>query len=111
MPYQVNLDDYNPCPVSVSFAKSEDQTQREGGGRCVYPDFPDSKRIYFAMEKLDDSICTHIKAGWEQEICIRKVDVPRVMEILYPDGVGAWDYMALINQIEGDLVWIIGFGD
>jgi hypothetical protein len=33
------------------------------------------------------------------------------MELWYPDGTGVWDYMALIKQIEGDLVWIIGFGD
>ena len=111
MVFDPDFYDFNPCPVEVTFAMSEEQAQREGGRQCIYPEFPDGKRIYFAMEKLDDSLCTHIKEGWEREICVRKADVPRVMEILYPDGVGDWDYMALANQIEGDLVWIIGFGD
>jgi hypothetical protein len=106
-----SFDEYNPCPVSVMFAKGEEQAQQEGGGRCLYPHFPDSKRVYFAMEELGDSACTHIKTGWEREICVRKADVPRIMELWYPDGTGTWDYMALINQIEGDLAWIIGFGD
>lgn len=41
----------------------------------------------------------------------RKIDVPRIMELWYPDGTGAWEYKHLIDQIEGDLVWIVGFGD
>lgn len=111
MVFDPDFDDFNPCPVSVMFAKGKEQTQREGGKRCLYPAFPDSRRIYFAMETLDDSMCLHRKIGWEREIGVRKADVPRVMEILYPDGVRDWDYMTLINQIEGDVIWIIGFGD
>lgn len=107
----IDYDDLNPCPVEVMFAKSEEQAQREDGSRCIYPEFPDSKRIYFAMTKLDDSLCISKTTGWEREICVRKIDVPRIMELWYPDGTGTWDYKHLIDQIDGDLVWIIGFGD
>ncbi len=109
--FAMDFDDYNPCPVSVMFAKGKEQVQREGGKQCLYPAFPDSRRIYFAMEALDDSMCVHREIGWEREICVRKADLPHIMELWYPDGTASWDYMALINQIEGDVVWIIGFGD
>ena len=105
------FDDYNPCPVEVMFAKSEEQAQREDSRRCIYPALPDSKRIYFAMAKLDDSLCISKEIGWERGLCVRKVDIPRIMKLWYPDGTGAWDYKRLIDQIESDLVWIIGFGD
>lgn len=107
----VDYDDYNPCPVAVMFAMSEEQAQREGSRRCIYPEFPDGRRIYFAMEKLDDSLCIRKKIGWEREICVRKIDVPCIMELWYPDGTGVWDYKRLIDQIEGNWVWMIGFGD
>lgn len=86
------FDDYNPCPVEVLFAKSKEQAQQEGGSRCIYPEFPDCKRIYFAMAKLDDSLCICKTIGWERKLCVRKTDVPRIMELWYPDGTGAWDY-------------------
>ena len=105
------FDDYNPCPVEVMFAKSKEQAQQEGSSRCIYPEFPDCKRIYFAMEELSDSLCISKEIGWERTLCVRKIDIPRIMELWYPDGTGAWDYKCLIDQIESNLVWIIGFGD
>lgn len=105
------FDDYNPCPVSVMFAKGKEQAQREGGGRCIYPEFPDSRRVYSAMAALDDSLCITKTTGWEREICVRKADVSRIIELLYQDSVKNWDYMTIINQIDGDFVWIIGYGD
>lgn len=104
-------DDFSPCPVEVMFAKSKEQARQEGSSRCIYPEFPDCKRIYFAMGELDDSLCISKEIGWERMLCVRKIDIPRIMEVWYPDGTGAWDYKRLIDQIEGDLVWIIGFGD
>lgn len=106
-----DFDDFNPCPVSVMFAKSKEQAQRESCKRCIYPEFPDCKRIYFAMEELSDSLCISKEIGWERTLCVRKIDISRIMGLWYPDGTGAWDYKRLIDQIEGDLVWIIGFGD
>lgn len=107
----IDYDDFNPCPVEVMFAMSEEQALWEGGRRCIYPKFPDSKRIYFAMDKLDDSLCISKRIGWEREICVRKLDIPRIMDFWYPDGTGAWDYKRLIDPIDGDWVWIVGFGD
>lgn len=66
------FDDYNPCPVSVMFAKSKEQAHREGSGRCIYPEFPDSRRVYSAMVNLDNSLCSTKTTGWKREICVRK---------------------------------------
>lgn len=72
----IDYDDLNPCPVEVMFAKSEEQAQREDSHRCIYPALPDSKRIYFAMVKLDDSLCISKRTGWEREICVAKLMFP-----------------------------------
>lgn len=105
------MDDYNPTPVEVFFAKSEEQAKKNGSSRCLYPEFPDSRRIYSAMTILDESFYISKHIGWERIITIRKADVPTVMQLWYPDGTGEWEYEKLISQIDGNTVWIIGYGD
>ena len=63
------------------------------------------------MDKLDNSLYISKEIGWKRELCVRKIDVPRIIGLWYPDGTGAWDFKRLIDQIDGDLVWIIGYGD
>lgn len=93
-------------------AMGQEQAEKENRAIVLRPSFPDSSRIYlYEMDELPEKLCISKTIGWEKEICIRKEDIPQVLERWYPNGVGDWKWMELIGQIEGEYVWIVGFGD
>ena len=99
----------------VFLAMSEEQAQKEGCARCITPPLSlsniiDSKTMYLKLRDIDDRLCVSKEIGWETVICIRKENLPAVMDFLY-DGQVTFNYQTVADKIEGDTVWIIGFDD
>ena len=100
-----------PLPgVEVYFAMSEEQAKKLNKPVCIQPNLPKSKDVYFAMRKVPDELCEEKVIGWERIIKFKRQNVYKVMEYLYPDGCD-FDINKYLTQIDGDFVWIIGFGD
>ena len=96
--------------VSVYLAMSGEQAIRKGCNKCLSPQFPESKRVYGMLRDIDNNLCVYKHIGWTTVICLEKCNIGVVLHLLYPTGVPEeWDYKSLINLIDGDLVWIIGF--
>lgn len=97
-------------PIEVYIAMSEQQAEEEHGSACIEWELPDSRRIYFEMEKLPDKLITVVSKGWQKEIIFQKKDTKKILQLLYPEGI-TFDYQRLLNRIQGNEVRLIGFGD
>lgn len=97
-------------PIEVYIAMSERQAEEEHGSTCIEWELPDSRRIYFEMEKLPEKLITVVSKGWQKEIIFQKKDAKKILQLLYPEGI-TFDYQRLLNRIQGNEVRLIGFGD
>ena len=97
-------------PIEVYVAMSEQQAEEEHGSACIEWELPDSRRIYFEMEKLPEKLITVVSKGWQKEIIFQKKDTKKILQLLYPEGI-TFDYQRLLNRIQGNEVRLIGFGD
>lgn len=96
--------------VAVYIAMSGEQSIRQGCRQCLSPQFPDSQLVYGLLRKIDNKLCVSKCIGWTTVICLKKENFTTVLHFLYPEGVPQnWNYKALLDLIEGNLVWIIGF--
>lgn len=110
--------------IDVYFAMSEEQAKREQTRVCIHPGVPGSHwDVYFNMGKVPEELCVEKEIyGWMHSLCVLKKDLPEVMKILYPTDYeramtevicyrndNIWDYAAIVDRIEGDRIWIIGF--
>lgn len=102
--------DYPLPGVDVYFAMSEEQAKKLNKPVCIQPNLPKSKDVYFAMRKIPSELCEEKVIGYECIIKLKKQNVYKVMEYLYPDGYD-FDINKYLGQIEGPYIWIIGFGD
>ena len=89
---------------------SEQQAEEEHGSACIEWELPDSRRIYFEMERLPEKLITVVSKGWQKEIIFQKKDTKKILQLLYPEGI-TFDYQRLLNRIQGNEVRLIGFGD
>ena len=100
-----------PFPgVEVYFAMSEEQAKKLDKPICIQPGLPKSKVVYFEMDKVPDELCEEKKIGWQSVLKVKKQNVYKVLDYLYPDG---YDFNAdkYLAMIDGEYVWIIGYGD
>lgn len=98
--------------IEVYLAMGEEQAEREHRAVCLEPPLPDSSRIYLdEMDRIPEKLCISKTSGWEKEVCIKKEDIAQVLSIWYPNGIDDGNWRELVEKIEGDHVWIIGFGD
>lgn len=104
------LDDDFVISAKVYFAMSQEQADRDHCVRCLSEEFPSSREVYHKLKKIPDELCISKSLEWETDLCIAKDDLPAVMKILYPEEL-TWSYHELVDQIEGNCVWIIGFDD
>ena len=100
-----------PLPgVEVYFAMSEEQAKKLNKSACIQPSLPKSKDVYFEMRKIPNELCEEKTIGWECIVKLKKQNICKVMEYLYPNGYD-FDINKYLTQIDGDFVWIIGYGD
>ncbi len=106
-------------------AMSEEQAKREGHSwTAFHPEIPGSSwDIYFNMAKVPEELCIEKEIyGWMHSLCVLKKDLPEVMKILCPGNYkdimtrvicyredNVWDYAAIVDRVEGDRIWIVGF--
>ena len=102
--------DYPLPGISVNFAMSEEQAQKLGKPVCIQPDLPKSKDVYFRMNQVPVELCEEKVIGWEKIIKVKKQNIYKVIDYLYLDGYD-FDLDKYLSRIDGEYVWIIGFGD
>ena len=104
-------DEWGKMPVVVSIAMSDEQAKREHRV-CGLSEFPDSSRIYFEMDDAPADICVVEETGWAKRLRLKKADFPKLISLWYPDGIKRdWNWRQELDRIDGDTVWVIGFGD
>ena len=96
--------------ISVYFAMSEEQAEKTKMPVCLQPSLPDSENIYFKIDRVPCDLCEEKKKGWEKSIKVKKQNICKVLNFLYPDGYD-FDVDEYLSKIHGDYVRIIGFGD
>lgn len=77
---------------------------------CIQPDLPKSSDVYFKMEQVPDELCEEKTSGWERIIKVKKHKLYKVMDYLYPDSYD-FDIDKYLAKVDGEYIWIIGFGD
>ncbi len=93
---------------SVYFAMSEEQKERERRvDRFVSQPLTGSGYAYLKFDQVPDFLCIDKVIGKERSLCVLKLNLPKVVDILCPCGV-TWDVESMIEKIEKDRVWIIG---
>lgn len=106
-----NIEEDNPLPgVSVNFAMSKEQANRLKVPVCIYPVLPESKEVYYKMTQISDELCVEKVIGWERTIKVKKENIYKALDIMYPNGYEI-DVDKYLRQVDGDCIWIIGFGD
>lgn len=103
-------EEYSDFNTVVYFAMSEEQAERENVGGTIGKPLPNSRELYFLLNSIPDELCLEKNIGWQKEISFRKEDTVKVLEYLYPDGTDI-DYRSILEKIEGDTVYLLGFGD
>ena len=95
--------------VTAVLAMSEEQAKREGCPRCMWGDFMNKPDFYFKMDDIPEDLCVSKSIGWEKEICMTKTNFAQLVRdwnlMLLPSE---WEF---IRSVNGDYIWIMGFGD
>lgn len=98
--------------IEVALAMSYEQSHRDKCARMIQPYMPEAGRLYLeTLEKIPIELCVERSMGWEKMICIEKSNIKSIIDTLYPAGTGQWNWKEIVDKIEGQYVWIIGFGD
>lgn len=110
--YEQDAEDFG-MSCGVYFAVSEKQAAKGNTVRCIMPELPDARRIYLEeMDSTPDELCVRKQKGWCKEISVLKENVDKVLALWYSEGEMAdWNVEEIIDSIEGNLVYFIGFGD
>ena len=94
--------------LEVFLAMSEEQAQKERCYRCMSSELPGSDDLYGKLDEIPDEMCISKSIGWQKEICMTKQDFLRLARewglLLFPP------YTTFLDRVEGDHIWLIGFG-
>lgn len=99
-------------PIEIFLAMSEEQAERESHGICLRPAMSNhSPEVYLRLRDIDDELCISKEIDWQTTICLKRENLPAVIDFLYDGEKIDCDYKSVAERIEGDKVWIIGYGD
>lgn len=94
--------------IEVFLAMGEEQAKRQGCYRCMRDEFMNSGEIYEKMDTIPEELCVSKTIGWQKEVCMTKENFKKLAQewglLLLPSEE------AFIRQVEGDCIWLIGFG-
>lgn len=94
--------------IEVFLAMSEEQAKRQGRYRCMQDTLPGSGDLYEMLDEIPASMCVSKTIGWQKEICMTKENFLLLAQqwnlLLLPS------YLAFIDSVDGDHIWLIGFG-
>lgn len=94
--------------LEVFLAMSEEQAKREGRVRCMEDTLPGSDELYFKLDEIPEGMCIFKELSWEKKVCLTKKNFLQLAQqwglILFPP------YSSFLESVEGDTIWLIGFG-
>ena len=94
--------------IEVFLAMGEEQAKRQGCVRCMGDVLPNCSKIYFKLDEIPTDMCISKIIGWEKKICMTKQNFLRFAQEwelpMFPP------YSTFLDSVEGDYIWIIGFG-
>ena len=112
---------YVPTNIPVYLAMSKAQAHRDGVPQCIGLHFPCSREIYLhGFDELAPELFIGRSGefAWEKGIHTTKDKIPAILKAWkldpakeWPNGLKGWDYQSYLDKIEGEDVWLIGFGD
>ena len=89
--------------IEVFLATSEEQAKRKGRYRCMSSD-----DLYEKLDEIPEELCVSKRLGWQKEICMTKKNFLLLARewglSLFPP------YSTFLESVEGDNIWLIGFG-
>lgn len=94
--------------IEVFLAMSEEQAKRQGRVRCMGSELSDSDDLYMKLDEIPEEMCISKSLGWQKEICMTKSNFMKLVQ--------KWDIrlfrseMIFLKEVEGDNIWLIGFG-
>lgn len=94
--------------IEVFLAMSEEQAKRKGCYRCMSSELPGSDDLYEKLDEIPEEMCISKSLGWQKEICMTKKNFLQLARewgmLMFPP------YSTFLESVEGECIWIIGFG-
>lgn len=94
--------------IEVFLAMSKEQAKRQGCFPCMGDTLPDCDNIYHKLDEIPEEMCISRTLGWQKEVCLTKADFWKLAQEWW--GVLPPWYGDFVNRVEGDTIWLIGFG-
>lgn len=71
-------------------------------------ELPHCDDIYFKLDEIPEELCITRTLGWQKEVCLKKADFLKLAEewgiFLHPSD------RRFMDEVEGDHIWLVGFG-
>lgn len=94
--------------IEVFLAMSEEQAKRQGRVRCMSSELSNSDDLYMKLDEIPEEMCVSKSLGWQKEICMTKSNFMKLAQEwrirLFRSEID------FLNEVEGDNIWLIGFG-
>lgn len=94
--------------IEVFLAMSEEQAKRQGCYRCDSTELPRSDDLYFLLDTIPEELCISRTLGWQKEVCLSKQAFLH-LTVEWGLFLSSLDY-AFMEKVEGDNIWLMGFG-
>ena len=94
--------------IEVFLAMSEEQAKRQDRVRCMSSELADSDDLYMKLDEIPEEMCVSKSLGWQKEICMTKSSF---MELAREWNIRLFrSEIDFLKEVEGDNIWLIGFG-
>lgn len=94
--------------LEVFMAMSKEQAAREGRVVCMEYTLPGSDKLYFMLDEIPEEMCISKELGWEKKVCMTKKNF---LLLAQEWGLPFFPpYSTFFESVEGDNIWLIGFG-
>ena len=94
--------------IEVFLAMSEEQAKRQNCYRCMRSELMNSDKLYDMLDEIPEALCISKEIGWQKEICMTKANF---LELAKKWGICLMSpELDFINHVDGDHIWLMGFG-